>query len=407
MIHDGLLTPGAHRAEGFAAGDLIEAMLRVEVAWMRALAHSGAATATQVEAVATAARSWRGDQIALTVAAEGAGNPVVSLVARLREQVTDPDTAQLIHWGLTSQDVLDTALILLARRALAHVATDLDATASILAGLAVRHRDTVMAGRTLTQYAVPITFGFKVAHWLSGVLDAEDAIARVQASLPVQCGGAAGTLALLAELVPDPARTARVFAIDLDLLSPVISWHTMRAPVTRVGDVLVQAVDALGVIAADVAILVRPEVAELREGTAEGRGSSSTMPHKRNPVLTVLVRAAAMQAPLLGAQLHLAASQAVDERPDGAWHAEWPAMHRLFVLAVTAASQARELAAGLEVDSERMARRAREASAALLAERDGLGSPPSDTNPATYLGVARALVEDVLARHAARARSDD
>jgi 3-carboxy-cis,cis-muconate cycloisomerase len=258
-----------------------------------------------------------------------------------------------------------------------------------------------MAGRTLTQYAVPITFGFKVARWLSGVIDAKDAIACVRASLPAQCGGAAGTLALLAELVPDPARTARVFALDLGLVSPIISWHTVRTPVTRVGDALVQAVDALGVIAADAALLVRPEVAELRESAVEGRGSSSTMPYKRNPVLTVLIRAAAMQAPLLGAQLHLAASQAADERPDGAWHAEWPAMHHLLVLAVTAASQAHELVRGLEVDAARMAQRAGEASATLLAERDGQGSAPRDTNPASYLGLAGVLVDDVLARYTA------
>jgi 3-carboxy-cis,cis-muconate cycloisomerase len=402
VIHDGLLTPGAHRAKGLGASDLIEAMLRVEVAWMRALAHSGAALVAQVEEVTAAVSSWRGDPVALATAAEGAGNPVVPLVAMLRQQVAEAETAQLIHRGLTSQDVLDTAIMLLARRALARVESDLDATASVLADLAARHRDTVMAGRTLTQYAVPITFGFKVARWLSGVIDAKDAIAWARASLPAQCGGAAGTLALLAQLVPDPARTARVFALDLGLVSPIISWHTVRTPVTRVGDALVQAVDALGVIASDAALLVRPEVAELRESAVEGRGSSSTMPHKRNPVLTVLIRAAAMQAPLLGAQLHLAAAQAADERPDGAWHAEWPAMHHLLVLAVTAASQAHELAEGLEVDAERMAQRAGAASAALLAEREGQGSAPRDTNPKSYLGMAGVLVDDVLARYTAR-----
>jgi 3-carboxy-cis,cis-muconate cycloisomerase len=238
---------------------------------------------------------------------------------------------------------------------------------------------------------------------LSGVIDAEDTIGRVRESIPVQCGGAAGTLALAAELVPDPVQTARVFAGYLGLVLPGISWHTTRTAVTLVGDAVVQTVDALGVLAADVAVLGRPEVAELREGAAEDRGSSSTMPQKRNPVLTVLVRAAAMQAPLLGAQLHLAASQAVDERPDGAWHAEWPAMHRLLVLGVTAASQARELVEGLQVDAERMGRRSGEASATLLAERDGLGSSGRDADPASYLGSTGALVDEVLARQARKA----
>ena len=141
-----------------------------------------------------------------------------------------------------------------------------------------------MTGRPLTQYAVPITFGLKVAHWLSGVLDAEDAIGRARESIPVQCRGAAGTLTLVAELVPDPVGTAHVFVGELGLVSPGISWHTTRTPVTPVRDALVQAVDALGVLAADVAVLGRPEAAELREGTAKGRGSSSTMPQKRDPV---------------------------------------------------------------------------------------------------------------------------
>jgi 3-carboxy-cis,cis-muconate cycloisomerase len=139
-------------------------MMRVEVAWMRALAEGGAATAGQVDAVAAAASSWPRDLVALAVAAGDAGNPVVPLVAGLRERVTDREAARLMHRGLTSQDVLDTALMLLARRALARVAADLDVTAAVLAGLASRHRDTVRAGRTLTQYAVPITFGLKVAH---------------------------------------------------------------------------------------------------------------------------------------------------------------------------------------------------------------------------------------------------
>ncbi len=147
-------------------------------------------------------------------------------------------------------------------------------------------------------------------------------------------------------------------------------------------------------------------MAEVRERSDKGRGSSSTMPGKRNPVLTVLVRAAAMQAPLLGAQLHLAASLTVDERPDGAWHAEWPALHRLLVVALTAASQARELTAGLEVNAGLMASRAREASAVLLAERDGQGAG-ADDDPASYLGLAGVLVDRVLARYGARETSDD
>jgi len=155
----------------------------------------------------------------------------------------------------------------------------------------------------------------------------------------------------------------------------------------------VGACDALGVIGSDVALLSRPEIGEVREGAVPGRGGSSTMPHKRNPVLSVLVRSAALQAPLLDAQLHLAAAQAVDERPDGAWHSEWPALRRLLELTVTAASQTAELVVGLEVDAVAMAARAKAAADDLLAER-GRGSG----DPADYLGESSAFVDAVLGR---------
>jgi 3-carboxy-cis,cis-muconate cycloisomerase len=312
-------------------------------------------------------------------------------VRGLRDAVGGP-AAEAVHRGLTSQDALDTALVLLSRGALVRVREDLAATARSLAALAEKHRDAVMAGRTLTQYAVPVTFGLKAAQWLAGVLDACDQLDAVVTDLPVQCGGAAGTLALVGELTPDPVAAARAFADELALTWPGAPWHTNRAAVTRIGSSLVTACDALGVIAADVALLSRPEIAEVREGAVAGRGGSSTMPGKRNPVLSVLVRSAALQAPLLGAQLHLAAGQAVDERPDGAWHAEWPALRRLLELTVTAASQAAELTAGLEVDPAAMRVRTEQATDDLLAER-GVPGRVDD-----YLGASSQLVDAILAR---------
>lgn len=362
----GLLRPGAHRAAGIADDTaVLAALLRVEVAWARALAAAGLATDAQAAKVAEAAAGLDVDLPALAVAAEAAGNPVVPLVELLRDAAGD--AAGAVHRGLTSQDVVDTALVLLARDAVARVRADLLAAGDALAALARTHRDDIAVARTLTQWAVPTTFGLRAAQWLAGV---DDAVARIdRLTFPVQYGGAAGTRALLTG-----AESGSALAADLGLEAAALPWHTRRATVTAIGDALATATDALGVVAADVLVLGRPEVAEVREGAVVGRGGSSTMPHKQNPVLSVLVHAAAQQAPGLAAQLHLSAAGAVDERPDGAWHAEWPVVARLLELAVTAASQAAELVAGLRVDTAAMAARVDVATATgSLDERGGVG----------------------------------
>ncbi len=212
-----------------------------------------------------------------------------------------------------------------------------------------------MVGRTLTQHAVPITFGLKAAGWLDGVLDALDGIILARKGLRVQCGGAAGTLAAIAELSGDHGLDwSAALAGELSL-APSTPWHTRRTPVTAVGDTLVTSTDALGHLASDIVVLSRSEIAEVSEPAGKDRGGSSTMPQKRNPVLAVLIRRAAATAPLLGSQLHLASAQAVDERPDGAWHTEWQSLALLARHAVTAASQAAELVEGLEVHADTMA----------------------------------------------------
>ena len=256
---------------------------------------------------------------------------------------------------------------------------------------------------------MPITFGLKAATWTAAVLDAADAADRLR--WPVQLGGAAGTLAAPVELAArsgaaDPAataldlvrRTAR--ALGLDATPP---WHTARGPFTRAADALVACTDAYGRIAADVLVLARPEIGELREPVAPGRGGSSTMPHKANPVLATLVRRAALSAPALAAQVHLAAAEAVDERAPGPWHAEWPALQLLARRAVVAAAQVTELVSGLHVDAGRMRHTLDAAADDALAERGALagvlpGTGVADADPASYLGAADALVDAVLAR---------
>ena len=397
----GLLSPGLPRAKGQVDdATLVAAMVTVEVAWLRALSTTGALVPGDVSTFAERLTGWTPDLDAVALRAEAAGNPVVPVVEALRAHVAGHPLAGVVHRGLTSQDVLDTALVLLSRSAMSSIRADLTVGLDALGALAERHRETVMTGRTLTQYAVPITFGLKVAQWMSGLLDADGRLEEALAVLPVQCGGAAGTLSLVDDMAADPIAVAESFAAELGLRWPGLPWHTNRAPVTRVGDAVVAACDALGVIAADISLLSRPEFGEVREGFVAGRGGSSTMPHKRNPVLSVLVRSASLQAPMLAAQLHLAAGQAVDERPDGAWHSEWPALRRLLEVGVVAASQTAELVVSVEVDGPAIRARAEAVATELLSERGGHGAPRD------YLGAAPRFIDEVLARHARRGGHD-
>jgi 3-carboxy-cis,cis-muconate cycloisomerase len=291
--------------------------------------------------------------------------------------------------------------VLCARTSARQVLEHLDTTVTALSRLARRHRDDVMAGRTLTQHAVPITFGLKAAQWLQGVLDARDDLRAL--GFPIQVGGAAGTLAAVVELAGDVdaaqflvAEAART--LDLDTAPP---WHTNRTVLTRYADAMVRASDAMGHIANDVLLLARPEIAELAEPVVTGRGGSSTMPQKSNPVLSVLIRRAALAAPGFGAQLHLAAAEAVDERPDGSWHTEWFALAALSRHTLTAASQTAELVAGLHVDTARMAAVVKQQASALTAEQRSMGTllgRDVDPDPRHYLGATGEIIDEVLAR---------
>jgi 3-carboxy-cis,cis-muconate cycloisomerase len=397
-----LFWPGDERAlNTFAQGDFLEKLVEVEQVWLSALVEAGVAP--------PGARAdlhglvGRGDRDEVAAAAESSGNPVVPLVGLLRERLGAPEAAAWLHKGLTSQDVLDTALVLSARETTRLVLEELDRQMRSLADLAHRHRDDLMAGRTLTQHAVPITFGLKAAQWLQGVLDARDDLRALR--FPIQVGGAAGTLAAIATLAGDAdagqfvvAEAARV--LQLENTPP---WHTTRTPFTRYADALVRATDAMGHIANDVLLLARPEISELAEPKAHGRGGSSTMPQKANPILSVLVRRAALSAPAVAAQLHLAAATTVDERPEGSWHTEWSALATLSRRTLTAASQTAELLQGLHVDTGRMAAVVKQQSSALLAEQRSLAGMldadrEPDFDPRHYLGAHGQLIDRILDR---------
>ncbi len=368
-----MLDPATVRVRTLADDEaVLAAMLDVEVAWAHALADVGAGPASLGDVVATAAKALDLAPGEVAAAAEAGGNPVIPVVRALRARVeaADAEAAPWVHRGLTSQDVLDTALMLVAARAVDRVLSDLGSVSDALVFLAAHHRETPMVARTLAQHALPTTFGLKAAGWLEGVLDAREQLGAVRTALPVQCGGAAGTLALGDLATGGRAVDAATALADrLGLVWPGSPWHARRGHVTRLGDAMVASTDALGKIATDVALLARPELGELAEPAAAGRGGSSTMPQKRNPVLSILIRSAALQAPHLGASLHTSAAAAVDERPDGAWHAEWPVLRRLVLLAAGSGALAAELLGGLEVRTDAMADNLAAAGPLLLAER--------------------------------------
>ncbi|WP_232327273.1 lyase family protein [Herbidospora yilanensis] len=276
------------------------------------------------------------------------GNPVIPLVKALPEGA---------HDGATSQDVMDTALMLVAARARRPILLDLASAAGALAELAREYRDTPMPGRTLTQHAVPTTFGLKAAGWRSLVLDAYERLGAV--TLPAQLGGAGGTLATLS--VPLMERFAR----EVGLAAPVLPWHVLRTPVADLAGALAFCCGALGKIAADVLVLSRTEIGELTEGSG---GGSSAMPHKSNPVHATLVAACARQAPALAATLY-GSMAAEDERPAGAWHAEWEPLRTLLRLAGGAARHTAALAGGLRVHPARMRENLSLTGGLIVAER--------------------------------------
>lgn len=382
----GLLSPvSASPLVAALTGDraVLAAILAVESGWAAVLERADLAPAGSAAVVASAAAPGRYDLAGIALRAQGGGNPVIPLLAGLRKNVAALDTdgvgaAKAVHTSLTSQDVLDTALMLLARNTVHAVLADLKGTTAALAALAERHADTLCVGRSLTQHSLPFTFGLRAAQWFHGVAAAGRQLAALE--FPVQFGGAAGTLAAGTVLTDGsqatPFSLADALAAQLALAPAPAPWHTNRLAVTSLGHALASVLDAFGKIAADVLFLSRPEVAELAEPKAAGRGVSSAMPQKQNPVLSVLVRSAALQAPNLAAQLHLAAANFNDERPDGAWHSEWPALRQLLALTLGAAGHMRELAEGLRVFPDAMRRNLDLAGPLLLAEGVGAALAP-------------------------------
>ena len=349
----GLLAPGWARSPAAATTSdnaFLQALLDAEAALTRVQAALGLAPAEAATAVTEAADAGRFDVLSLADRARAGGNPVIPLVADLTDAVGE-EYGPYVHRGATSQDIMDTATMLVSARTLALVLDELGRTERALARLATDHRDTAMPGRTLTQHAVPTTFGLKAAGWRSLVLDARDRVAAVRDALPAQLGGAAGTLAAFqAYGAADPAALPHAYARELGLRAPALPWHTLRTPIADLAGCLAFTAGALGKIAADVLTLSRTEIAEVTEGSG---GGSSAMPHKANPVRSTLVAAAARRAPQLAATLY-GSLAAEDERPAGAWHAEWEPLRDLLRLVGGAVRDTAELAERLRVHADVM-----------------------------------------------------
>ncbi|OLF13953.1 3-carboxy-cis,cis-muconate cycloisomerase [Actinophytocola xinjiangensis] len=405
----GLLAPGwagTPAEAGLTDEAWLQAMLDVEAALARGQAELGLVPAWAAAAITGAARAERLDLVDLARRARLAANPVVALVPAFTAVVAAEHrpAAEFVHRGATSQDVLDSATMVLAGRALGQVAADLDRVAAALARHAGTHRDTVVAARTLAQHAVPTTFGLRAAGWLLPVVDALARVRDLAGRLPVQLGGAAGTLAAYREYAAldrpgcdaDAVTLALVGAVadQLGLAVSVLPWHTARTPIADLGSVLALVTGVLGKFAVDVRTLSRTEIGELTEPAAPGRGASSAMPQKRNPVLATLVVSAAQQVPahaLVLTQCLLAE----DERPAGAWHAEWQPLREALRLTAGAAGCAAELAEGLVVRPERMAATLGLTGAELVTERVGAVLAPTIGKAAAKELLAGVVAEGV------------
>jgi len=437
----------AHGDVAAAVSDraLVDAMVEFEAALLRALATLELAPAEAADELDTAVHEGaiELDLAELGRATGEQGTPVPGLLRALRRQLSDTTSAHL-HKGATSQDVVDTAMMLVTRRALDLLVEDLSAAADACASLVDRHRGSIEPGRTLLQQALPLTFGLKAAGWLAGLDGALDGLTDVRdRGLAIQFGGAVGTLASLGDRGLD---VAAELADQLRLPAPAVPWHTIRLRPARIASALGTTLGVTGKIGRDVVLLAQTEVAEVVEGGGEGRGGSSTMPHKRNPVGAVGLVACAQRAPGLVATM-LGAMMQEHERGAGTWQAEWETLPQLLRLTGSSAAILSELLRALEVHPEKMrddmdltgalvmsesvaaalspalgrsdaqdlveqaARRSvqerrpfRDVLLELPLVTDALGRDGVDAalDPASYLGVTTELIDRTLAAHRAR-----
>jgi 3-carboxy-cis,cis-muconate cycloisomerase len=352
LLIDSLATTGP-LADLFSNESVLQAMLDFEVALARAEARLGIVPQAAAEAIKAAAQAADFDVAKLVRESMRAGTPSIPLVKALTANVraVNPDAASFVHWGATSQDVADTALILLLKRAQLIISADLARLEDALCHLSAEHESTVILGRTLLQGAPPTTFGLKVAGWTGAIRRSR---ARLESAfceaLVLQFGGASGTLAAFGN---DGLDVGRAIAEQLGLAFPDAPWHTHRDRLAAVIVACGVLTGSLGKMARDISLLMQGEVAEVSEPVGEDRGGSSTMPQKRNPIASSLTLAAANRVPGLVAAF-LSEMIQEHERAVGGWQAEWPTVAATIQSTGLAASSMAEAAEGLEVNKTRM-----------------------------------------------------
>jgi 3-carboxy-cis,cis-muconate cycloisomerase len=404
-LFDPLFTTDAMRAI-FSDRGRLQGLLDFEAALARAEVRAGVIPPSAAVAIEAQCRADLFDIEALARGAVPAGNVAIPLVKALTDAVarSDAEAARFVHWGATSQDAIDTGLVLQLRAALDAIDTALERLAAALVHLADTHKATPLAGRTWLQHALPITFGLKAAGWLSAVARHRVRLRELRSRLlVVQFGGAAGTLAALGT---QGMKVAAALAEELKLGLPDIPWHAQRDRVAEVATVLALLVGTLGKSARDISLLMQTEVAEAFEPAAEGRGGSSTLPHKRNPVGSAIVLAAAVRVPALAAVM-LTAMVQEHERGLGGWHAEWETLPEICTLAAGALEHLTQVAQGLEVDAARMHANVEATHGLILAEAVTMALAPQLGRLAAHGLVEQACHRAVNERRHLRAILDE
>jgi len=355
-------------AELFSDKSVLQAMLDFEAALARAEARAGVIPKAAATHISAAARVAHFDIPLLSRATLRAGTPAIPMVKVLTEKVgaRNSEAARWVHWGATSQDVVDTGLVLLLKRAQPILIADLDRLEKSLVSLSGRHKKTVMLGRTLLQPAPPVTFGLKAAGWLAAVRRNRKRLESAFAeALLLQFGGASGTLAALGD---KGITVARALAEELELALPDAPWHTHRDRSAHLLACCGVLTGSLGKLARDISLLMQNEVAEAAEPGGDGRGGSSTMPHKRNPIACSLTLAAAQRVPGLVATF-LSTMVQEHERAAGGWQSEWPVVASVIQSTGLAAASMAEVAEGISVDPERMRQNIENTKGLIFAER--------------------------------------
>jgi 3-carboxy-cis,cis-muconate cycloisomerase len=382
----------------FSAESTLRQMLRVEAALARAEAACEVIPADAARVIDDVCRTADIlDMDTIASAAVGAGNIAIPFVKQLTAAVArlDPDAARFVHWGATSQDVLDTALVLQLRDALAGLDETLLAAQTACAALATTHRSTLMVGRTWLQHALPTTFGVKAAGWLEALGRSRERLQRAASQCAVlQFGGAAGTLASLGSKAPV---VCRVLAAELDLSAPDMPWHAHRDRIAEVATTLGVLAGTLGKIARDISLMAQTEVGEVAEPAGPGRGGSSTMPHKRNPVGCAAVLTVAIRVPGLVSTI-LSGMVQEHERALGGWQAEWETLPQIVALTGGAVRHLAAVLEGLEIDAPRMAENVALTQGLILAEAFMLALGPHIGRLQAHELVERAT-KDAVRRH--------